>query len=187
MVTQPRSLDNNAAREACEIVCAYEFGTDLSNSHAGLSTLGTSSSPTAVGPIFPPLLLASATPSIYASGSTSLTYNKDVRTAETANEVKQQVLVPVPTFVLPPADVDEQDDVLESRPTATRQSSVPLVLESPHRRPTSTSRRRSASRRPTAKVITTTYVLGRADEVLESEFANCFRDLSSEIVGAEAC
>ena len=36
-------------------------------------------------------------------------------------------------------------------------------------------------------MIPTTYLLGTADEVFESEVANCFSDLSSEIVGAEVC
>ena len=88
----------------------------------------------------------------------------------------------MPSFAWPAASVDEREDLLESQPTASELSSAPLVLESPHRRPFSTSRRRSASRRPAAHFITITYVLGTADDakqVLESEVVK-------EIVGTQA-
>ena len=94
--------------------------------------------PTAVGPIFPHLLLSIVIPSIPSSGMTSFSYIKDAPPTINQKEAEIKVEVPVP----PPAEVDE---FLDSLPTASEPSVLPLEVQGAPRRPTSTSRRRPRS------------------------------------------
>ena len=71
-----------------------------------------SCSPTAIGPIFPPLFSSAAIPSISSSGVTSFTSIKDAPTTINTNEAEIKVEVSVPPFVPPPADVDGLVDSL---------------------------------------------------------------------------